>query len=559
MPLDLAEADRLLGLAAGNPLAIELIGDLLQAGHLPGFNATGAGNPALPDLIEFMVGTLPLDAQRLFERLCVSAAGFEANLVQSLADSEPRIHGEIARLVAAMTQLGLIRTQTTEILAPRFEIPAATREIGLARLSASGELAHVRLAYSAHMLQRAAGVRDLLAGVRRNAALAWFEREYPGLRLAFGAFVQLNRVQHARDMAVALLPYWLLRRRFREARRWLTVALELTGPPYSDDIEQELLVALGLIELYSGNRAAARARSLAGARPGMPVPQTSWRAAALATLGMLAAQEGEFERAIGLYRVFLEASRSARDGAAWTPQLRTLTRLASTVAYLARGELDEAEFHATMALKRALALGDPLLVGYARVNLAAVAVAKRDLETALELYRDGIMLLLEQPHTGAASAGILGLARLALQMKAVALSDRLIELTRFLLDAGSPIPPYLVTFEPDEGASERSQLTDPVANLADAAGIVARGIEELAAAQAYPHPPSAREVKGGLSNRELEVLCLAARDMTDLEIADALFISKRTSSDHMRNVIGKLGVNSRTGAVARALREGWCS
>ncbi|MEZ4530314.1 MAG: WYL domain-containing protein [Thermomicrobiales bacterium] len=36
--------------------------------------------------------------------------------------------------------------------------------------------------------------------------------------------------------------------------------------------------------------------------------------------------------------------------------------------------------------------------------------------------------------------------------------------------------------------------------------------------------------RGGLSNRELEALCLAAEDMTDLEIADALFISKRTAS-----------------------------
>src|SRR5690606_34030043 len=113
--------------------------------------------------------------------------------------------------------------------------------------------------------------------------------------------------------------------------------------------------------------------------------------------------------------------------------------LAMSVAYLAQGDLDEAEYYATMAFKRGLALGDPLLVGYARVNLGAIALAKQDLGAALELFRDGILLLLDQPATGAASAGVLGLARLALQIQMHPLAARLLELARWLLDAGSPM------------------------------------------------------------------------------------------------------------------------
>ncbi len=60
-----------------------------------------------------------------------------------------------------------------------------------------------------------------------------------------------------------------------------------------------------------------------------------------------------------------------------------------------------------------------------------------------------------------------------------------------------------------------------------------------------------------LSARELEVLRLAARGMTNREIGQALSISHRTVQGHLANLYGKLGVSSRTEAVAEALRLGW--
>jgi DNA-binding NarL/FixJ family response regulator len=60
-----------------------------------------------------------------------------------------------------------------------------------------------------------------------------------------------------------------------------------------------------------------------------------------------------------------------------------------------------------------------------------------------------------------------------------------------------------------------------------------------------------------LTNREMEVLKLAARGMTNREIASELVISVRTVQVHMSNTFGKLGVGSRTEAVIYALREGW--
>ena len=59
----------------------------------------------------------------------------------------------------------------------------------------------------------------------------------------------------------------------------------------------------------------------------------------------------------------------------------------------------------------------------------------------------------------------------------------------------------------------------------------------------------------GLTQREKEVLQHIKSGMSVAEIADSLFISKRTVDKHLENVYGKLGVQSRAAAAARTLME----
>ncbi|MBL1178913.1 MAG: response regulator transcription factor [Pantanalinema sp. GBBB05] len=55
-----------------------------------------------------------------------------------------------------------------------------------------------------------------------------------------------------------------------------------------------------------------------------------------------------------------------------------------------------------------------------------------------------------------------------------------------------------------------------------------------------------------LGNRELEVLQYLATGMSNQAIADQLFLSLAAVKWHARNIYGKLEVNNRTQAVARA-------
>ena len=62
-----------------------------------------------------------------------------------------------------------------------------------------------------------------------------------------------------------------------------------------------------------------------------------------------------------------------------------------------------------------------------------------------------------------------------------------------------------------------------------------------------------------LSQRELEVLKLAARGMSNKDIGEELFISVRTVQAHLRAIFNKLGVGSRSEAVLYGLKRGWFS
>lgn len=59
-----------------------------------------------------------------------------------------------------------------------------------------------------------------------------------------------------------------------------------------------------------------------------------------------------------------------------------------------------------------------------------------------------------------------------------------------------------------------------------------------------------------LTGRELEVLTMVGEGLTSREIADRLFISENTVRNHVRNILDKLGLNSRFEAVTWAQREG---
>jgi NarL family two-component system response regulator LiaR len=70
-------------------------------------------------------------------------------------------------------------------------------------------------------------------------------------------------------------------------------------------------------------------------------------------------------------------------------------------------------------------------------------------------------------------------------------------------------------------------------------------------------PPSELAQLAELSERELEILRLAAKGLSNQDIAGKLFLSRRTVQAHLGNIFRKMDVGSRTEAVLQAMRKGW--
>ena len=66
----------------------------------------------------------------------------------------------------------------------------------------------------------------------------------------------------------------------------------------------------------------------------------------------------------------------------------------------------------------------------------------------------------------------------------------------------------------------------------------------------------ARKAGPQLTEREVEVLALLARSLSNRAIAEELGIAENTVKNHVRSILEKLGMKSRVEVVVHALREG---
>jgi ATP/maltotriose-dependent transcriptional regulator MalT len=78
---------------------------------------------------------------------------------------------------------------------------------------------------------------------------------------------------------------------------------------------------------------------------------------------------------------------------------------------------------------------------------------------------------------------------------------------------------------------------------------------DLAQVQALTHMDKSPH-HHGLTPRELQVLVLVAKGMTNRQIADGLFISEKTVASHLNHIFAKLGIPSRVAATAYAYENG---
>lgn len=273
-------------------------------------------------------------------------------------------------------------------------------------------------------------------------------------------------------------------------------------------------------------------------------------ALAMGGVGVAAMLQGDLERASTLMEGSVRLFRELGDE--WG--------VSSVLMYLGmvpfnRGDYEEA----TRYLEEALAISREIgnrQSGYVSLhNLALTAEARGDHERAVLLYVEGIRLALEISDTAHAAYCLEQLSRLVAVRSEPERSVRLLGASEALLEAaGAPLYAY---------ASDRALYERWVEELRSRLGHTAFGTAwtqgramspEVAIEYALEKPQTPeREARdaypAGLSAREVEVLRLVARGMTNARVGRELYISPRTVNRHLNSVYRKLGVGSRAAAT----------
>lgn len=197
--------------------------------------------------------------------------------------------------------------------------------------------------------------------------------------------------------------------------------------------------------------------------------------------------------------------------------------------------------------------------------LALTAQEAGDVALAAERYRDGLELIWAVGHTIAVNLAITGLAELAADRGLVEPAARLLGMVEAVQErTGALVQAPWQPIQKRAARLARSALSDDQFSAALEGGqrvpLPQAVAEALALANALLANSAASQSRSplaayGLSAREAEVLQLLAVGRSNAEIAETLFISRRTVTTHVSNVYAKLGAASRAEAIALVHRH----
>jgi non-specific serine/threonine protein kinase len=452
----------------------------------------------------------------------------------------------------------------------RYQLLDTMREFGAELLNAAGAAAAGRVRarhrdYYLGLAERAA------AGSMTAGQTAWLARlgaETANLRVAldfsFTAQYSEPRASEPRGGAPAglrmmrrLLPYWLMTGQFTEGRRWHDLAFTV-APQARDDAWA--VFGAGVLAVQQGDFATGgplltRATSLAAATgdDDLLAHVTDARGMLAFYSGDLATARAEFEAALAI---------DERTGFGDPTALVTYSRLASVC--LLTFDLDRAVKLCEECIRRCDELGEQWARGTALWTRGAARWLSGDNAAAIE---DALACLrikerLGDPHTIAMCFDLLSLCLVATSdVERAAVLHGASEKLWTLLNAPALMGPAYAEIRKSSTDAARSALGEERFDALVGQGYAASLSVALAVARgeaaARPTAVTAEPRTGAkaLTRREREIAELVADGLGNRDIAERLYLSKRTVDSHVEHVFTKLGFSSRAQLTAWVLER----
>lgn len=337
--------------------------------------------------------------------------------------------------------------------------------------------------------------------------------------------------------------------RLREAERTYLQLLEFTAEQDGSELKETSVLHLGLSEIYleQGKLGAARTHLQRGEEFGEQPDFPPWYRHWIFAHYRLMQVQGNLD---GMIKMLSEADRLYYRHP--IPDVHPLKALVARTM-LAQGRLDEVQ---DWVRAQGLTIDDDLsfMREFEHITLARLLIAQYG-KFRIDGYLHNAMRLLVRILNAARDGGRTGSMIELLVLQALAYeaqnntSSALISLRRALTLAEPEC--YVRTFVsegiPMETLLKRMKFEDR--RMMEYIDKLRAFFEE----KKYPTlPPAGQSLIEPLSERELEILQLIADGLTNQEIGSQLFLSLNTVKAHTRNIYGKLGVNSRTQAAAKA-------
>jgi predicted ATPase/DNA-binding CsgD family transcriptional regulator len=562
----LADAAEICRRVDGLPLAIELaaarvrilplgtLRDRLQH-RLPLLEGGARDAPerqrTIRETIRWSYGLLPPSEQAIFRRLAVFAGGCPLPAVEAIVEASGGPAIDALRTLAALVDSSLIQQETGFAGEPRYRMLETVREYGLEQLAARDEESAARDAHAAFFLTLAEQAAPVMLG---GNPVAWLHRlaaDHDNIDAAVDWLCGGNAPRECVQLAGACAWYWYRWGHVKEGRLRLERAIADAGPEPTAAVGRALRWAAELA-IRAGEPAAAADFAQRALAVWNAVGDPHGLALAVHAAARVEAHLGRWQAAATLYEQELPVWRE-------TGYPRAVAMVLVELSEVSFGRGDVARARATMQEAAALfrEASDPTWMAVTDLYFGMFAVAERRFGEAARYYRSCLHGYVEAGDAFLHSP-LAGLAHMAVE------AGEPMTAAQLLGAAGAELLRTGMRFDRFEqaGWDEAESCARAALGETEFADAYERGrmlsrddwfavADDIVSALKTASAPEAASL-AGLTRREREVLVLVADGLSDRDIAAALFITQGTVRTHLTSIYGKLGVSSRTAAVAAA-------